>query len=311
MSNNIHYDLRSNDDNVPKHIHTVTIHPTVTFLPQDIFLDCTELISVSIPDSVRRIGDYAFEGCTRLKWVHIPNSMISIGGYAFERCTQLVSVTLSDSTRDIGNDAFIECHALEKRLTNGYNYDADTETWLRSRFKNLPLHQAFFNITDADTKTMAMATLTDYIQQHESLLTSIDAMGMTPLHVLCGNPYATTEMIQMVRAAQPKTVSMTSVLGQTPLAMFLSMKQNNYSHVDGQLLPSLVWFLEMGLECDALEDMLAIGTTIKKHFYSEAEETDESSGLLPFMYAASLGGCSLEVVYKLANMIRGDLVTPA
>ena len=92
-------------------------------------------------------------------------------------------------------------------------------------------------------------------------------MGMTPLDVLCGNPYATTEMIQMVRAAQPNTMAMTSALGQTPLAMFLSVRRNTYSDADGQLLPSLVWFLEMGLECEALEDMLAIGNT---YYYKKA-----------------------------------------
>jgi hypothetical protein len=43
-------------------------------------------------------------------------------------------------------------------------------------------------------------------------------------------------------------------------------------------------------------------------FVLELEIEDETSGLLPFMYGASLGNCGLDVVYELAMKLP-DLLT--
>ncbi len=212
----------------------------------------------------------------------------------------------------IEDNVFWGCDVLDQRQTNGNNDHHDTVTWLRQRFNDLPLHQACFNYnTNTNTRITNTNNLPNLIQQHSgtSMLTSTDAMLMTPLHVLCCNPTATLEMIQMLKAAQPDAASRRNVMDKTPLMMLLESKSKNYSAFhdeDGQLLP-LVGLLEQGLDFDALEMIKSVsGNNI---FVSELEIEDETSGLLPFMYGASLGNCGLDVVYELAMEMSPSLLT--
>ena len=70
------------------------------------FADCTELTSITIPDSVTSIQSSAFENCTGLTSVNMPNSVTYIARTAFYNCTSLKSVTIPASVTDIGSKAF-------------------------------------------------------------------------------------------------------------------------------------------------------------------------------------------------------------
>ena len=74
-----------------------------------LFENHTEFISVSIPDTVQSIGEYAFSGCTQLTNVSFPASLRYIGSYAFNNCAQLLSLNLPDSVTFIGEYAFFNC----------------------------------------------------------------------------------------------------------------------------------------------------------------------------------------------------------
>ena len=56
------------------------------------FRGCSGLISITIPDSVKSIGQYAFRGCSGLTSVTIGNSVTSIGLYAFSGCDGLTEI---------------------------------------------------------------------------------------------------------------------------------------------------------------------------------------------------------------------------
>jgi len=72
---------------------TITIDSGTKGIASYAFKNCTNLIDITIPNTVIRIGEYAFNGCTGLTSLIIPNSVTGIEGNAFTGCTNLVSVT--------------------------------------------------------------------------------------------------------------------------------------------------------------------------------------------------------------------------
>ena len=74
---------------------------SVTAIGSKAFYCCSDLTSVTIPNSVTLIGEYTFGFCSSLISVTIPNSVTSIGDYAFYLCG-LTSVTSRNTVSSFG-----------------------------------------------------------------------------------------------------------------------------------------------------------------------------------------------------------------
>ena len=122
-------------------ITSITIPDSVTSIYSYAFRYCTSLKSITIPDGVTEICDYTFEYCTSLKSVTIPGSVTSIDGCAFRGCESLISVTIPKSVTKISYNVFNGCTSLTAInvatgnqnyvSVNGVLYNKDKTTIMR------------------------------------------------------------------------------------------------------------------------------------------------------------------------------------
>ena len=100
-----------------KTLKSVTIGNSVTRIGSSAFYGCTGLPSITIPNSVESIGERAFSYCIGLTSTTIGDKVESIEGWAFYGCSGLTSIKIPNSVTRIGTNAFSNCEKLSI-----YNY---------------------------------------------------------------------------------------------------------------------------------------------------------------------------------------------
>lgn len=103
-----------------REIETVIIHPGLLNISSRAFQNCTNLSSITIPDSVNNIGSNAFYLCRSLENIELPEDLSSIGDYAFAGCSSLREIELPSDVSLDGGNIFVNCDA--KLIYEEYSY---------------------------------------------------------------------------------------------------------------------------------------------------------------------------------------------
>ncbi len=100
--------------NIPESLKTVVITKD-KIIADDAFAECEGITSITLPESLEKIGDEAFENCVSLESIIIPKEVVTIGNRAFYGCSSLKSVVFSEKSllTVIGDSAFCDCVSLE------------------------------------------------------------------------------------------------------------------------------------------------------------------------------------------------------
>lgn len=127
---------------IPETVSDGTDTYTVIQIGVYAFYGCSDLTSITIPNSITTIGNLAFNGCSGLSSITIPSSITTIGESAFYGCSGLSSIEIPNSVTEIGNYVFSNCHGLISVI---YNSDALGE----GLFQNSPVRDLTFGGTTA------------------------------------------------------------------------------------------------------------------------------------------------------------------
>ena len=149
---------------------SVTIPNSVTSIGEYAFFYCSSLTSITIPNSVTSIGNYAFYNCSSLTSVTIPNSVTSIGNAAFYNCSSLTSVTIPNSVTSIGGSAFFYCSSLTSVEAPAIFFEINEDNWV---YITKSLQKVVVNSGELSENALAV------INRSYKTLQSLDLSGVT------------------------------------------------------------------------------------------------------------------------------------
>lgn len=86
----------------------------VTSIGDHAFSNCKDIISVSLPNSLKEISDWAFVGCESLKNIILPTALTTIGSAAFKDCMSLTEIIIPYNVSMVGSSAFWGCKNLKQ-----------------------------------------------------------------------------------------------------------------------------------------------------------------------------------------------------
>lgn len=93
-------------------LKTVKFSKNLLIIPEYMFSQCPRLEDINMPNSIKKIDNFAFDGCGVVN-LQLPSNLEYVGYGAFARCMSLSKIMLPATIKNIEGEAFNGC----KRLT--------------------------------------------------------------------------------------------------------------------------------------------------------------------------------------------------
>ena len=100
----------------------IVIPEGVTKISSYAFANCTNLMDISLPQSLKNLGNGAF-AWDKFVTIELPDSLEKIGISCFESCTNLTAINIPNGITTLENSTFINCRNL-RTLTGGLNVES-------------------------------------------------------------------------------------------------------------------------------------------------------------------------------------------
>ncbi|MCI5892792.1 MAG: leucine-rich repeat domain-containing protein [Clostridiales bacterium] len=190
-------------------VTSVTIPDSVTSISDFAFRNCGSLTSVTLPESLESIGECAFSE-SGLTSVSIPSGVESIGTHAFGGCSGLTSAVLSEGVTSINDEAFSGCESLESitiasTVTSiGANAFAGCEKLTSIELSDSLESIGSYAFADCSSLTEInipgnVTSIGDYAFNYCNSLTGIDVDGANPAYMSDGGVLLNKEKTYLIK----------------------------------------------------------------------------------------------------------------
>lgn len=216
---------------------------------------------ITIPDTVKSIGEYTFVMCTKLEQVDMPQGLMEIGNGAFEMCEKLTKVDIPEGTKRIDIAAFFGAGITQLNISDTVKYIGGS---------------AFANCSDLESVKLS-ASLTEISPNLFYGCTSLKSVEIPDTVKFIGEN-AFSNCLKLESVMLPKGIK------EIPPSLFASC-----SALKSIVIPEGVW--KIGLNafggCTALEeihfpstltityDILSLNSSLKNIYFDSYKETVE------------------------------------
>lgn len=119
------------------------------------FRNCSQLLSLSLPEGIVTVGGYAFNSCTSLTSIYLPSSITSYATTALYGCTALTTVTVGDGWSNALNLSYsdnITVDSIKAIINNVATVSSSTKITLSSAvYQNFTLDDEYADYLELAT----------------------------------------------------------------------------------------------------------------------------------------------------------------
>ncbi len=197
------------------------------------FTDCLAFTSVIINHNVTSIGAYAFYGCTGLSKIELPHGVTSIGQNAFYGCSALQSVTLGDRVQSIGEQAFYGCSNLREVICRTKNLPTAASNTFGYAQENMYLYVPYTSL-EYYRNTVPWNTFKTTSAIHNKFNLTVSSVGYATLYLDFDANIPSNVMVYVASEVDGQYLRMDEIQGVLPAytAVIVMADQGTYTFTE-------------------------------------------------------------------------------